>query len=391
MEIFIGSKNKNFFKKNNPNRAAPPGRKGGKNMGRKSLLITAVVLLFLATPLLPQTGNPDLEAELEIQEIIKDGKTVKMKFTLHNRTNESLQVLTWFTPFEGVAGEIFDVKRDGADVTYHGILVKRGAPQPEDYISIEAGKSMSAEVDLAKSYDFKKAGDYGIEFRSPAVSHVVKKDAPKAKSMAELLTAKKVEIPSNKVTVKIEESIEPPAAAAADESEVAAKVVFTNCSSSEQTTVQNTNNAAMLWSAVVYGYFNGLSTADRSTDALYKTWFGAYTAARYATVLSNWNNIKIEFENANITYNCHGPACQSSWYAYVYKGGKVEVFLCPQFWSAPDSGTDSKPGVLIHEISHEVADTDDWAYGQTACKILARTDPAKAIDNADNYEYCAEE
>jgi peptidyl-Lys metalloendopeptidase len=37
-----------------------------------------------------------------------------------------------------------------------------------------------------------------------------------------------------------------------------------------------------------------------------------------------------------------------------------------------------------------VAGTDDWAYGQTAAKALAISDPAKALDNADSHEYFAE-
>ncbi len=37
-----------------------------------------------------------------------------------------------------------------------------------------------------------------------------------------------------------------------------------------------------------------------------------------------------------------------------------------------------------------VAGTDDWAYGQTACKSLATRAPKKAIDNADSHEYFAE-
>ena len=36
------------------------------------------------------------------------------------------------------------------------------------------------------------------------------------------------------------------------------------------------------------------------------------------------------------------------------------------------------------------ASTDDRAYGQTACKKLAKSSPTKALDNADTHEYLAE-
>ncbi|HEV8631557.1 MAG TPA: M35 family metallo-endopeptidase, partial [Thermoanaerobaculia bacterium] len=45
-----------------------------------------------------------------------------------------------------------------------------------------------------------------------------------------------------------------------------------------------------------------------------------------------------------------------------------------------------------HETSHftVVAGTDDWAYGQSACKSLALSNPTNAVDNADSHEYFAE-
>jgi peptidyl-Lys metalloendopeptidase len=56
------------------------------------------------------------------------------------------------------------------------------------------------------------------------------------------------------------------------------------------------------------------------------------------------------------------------------------------------TGTDSKGGTLVHEMSHftVVAGTDDWAYGQAAAGALAGSNPDRAIDNADSHEYFGE-
>ena len=56
------------------------------------------------------------------------------------------------------------------------------------------------------------------------------------------------------------------------------------------------------------------------------------------------------------------------------------------------TGTDSKGGTLVHEMSHfnVVAGTDDNVYGQSGAKSLAISDPAAAVDNADSHEYFAE-
>lgn len=46
----------------------------------------------------------------------------------------------------------------------------------------------------------------------------------------------------------------------------------------------------------------------------------------------------------------------------------------------------------MHEQSHFTnnAGTEDYAYGQTAAKALAKSNSAEAIENADNHEYFAE-
>ena len=79
-------------------------------------------------------------------------------------------------------------------------------------------------------------------------------------------------------------------------------------------------------------------------------------------------------------------------YAYVYPNQAYRVYLCGAFWAAPNAGTDSRAGTIIHEVSHftVVADTDDLAYGQTAAKSLAISSPSRAIRNADSHEYFAE-
>jgi peptidyl-Lys metalloendopeptidase len=182
-----------------------------------------------------------------------------------------------------------------------------------------------------------------------------------------------------------------PSAAAADEgTEEAKTITYDNCTASEENTVKDADLAAETKSAFVYGYLKGLSENRRKTDPLYKTWFGAYTATRYSKVLNNWKKIQDDGFTKDITYNCKGPACKPSWVAYVIAGGKLEVFLCNLFWSRPDTGTDTKYGTLIHEVSHEAAGTKDYAYGQTNCKNLALNSPDKAIENADNYQYFAE-
>jgi peptidyl-Lys metalloendopeptidase len=76
----------------------------------------------------------------------------------------------------------------------------------------------------------------------------------------------------------------------------------------------------------------------------------------------------------------------------VYPTQPYTIYVCKAFWSAPMTGTDSKGGTLVHEMSHfnVVASTDDWVYGQSGAASLAISNPSQAIDNADSHEYFGE-
>ena len=69
-----------------------------------------------------------------------------------------------------------------------------------------------------------------------------------------------------------------------------------------------------------------------------------------------------------------------------------KIYLCGAFWSAANTGTDSRAGTLVHESSHFTVNggTTDIAYGQSAAKALAKSNPANAVRNADSHEYFAE-
>jgi uncharacterized protein YggE len=159
------------------------------------------------TVTLPNTPSGiELEAVLEMPATLPSGEEVNLRFTLINSTDTRLYVLKWYTPLEGIGGEIFRVEYDGQTLPYEGILAYRTSPSPEAYIALDAGESVSAEVDLAEAYDFSRAGEYTIEFISPRISHVARTESEMAKEMADLGP---VEMPSNRITVNIEHTSTP--------------------------------------------------------------------------------------------------------------------------------------------------------------------------------------
>jgi hypothetical protein len=152
-------------------------------------------------------GTPSdnkLQVLLEMPDILGNGEKVNLRYTLTNNTNTKLYILKWYTPLEGIGGEIFRVEHEGHTLPYEGILASRALPSHDAYVLLSAGESVSAEVDLATAYDFTQAGDYTIKFLSPQISHVAQSDTEMVQTMSDLGP---VEMLSNIITVNINKAI----------------------------------------------------------------------------------------------------------------------------------------------------------------------------------------
>jgi peptidyl-Lys metalloendopeptidase len=81
----------------------------------------------------------------------------------------------------------------------------------------------------------------------------------------------------------------------------------------------------------------------------YTTWFGIFDISRYSTVTTHFASIDNAMDTAPVMFDC---GCKKKYYAYVYPTRPYAIYLCKVFWTAPMTGTDSKAGTLIHEMSH---------------------------------------
>lgn len=158
------------------------------------------VVTTIQRPARDQPSSSGLRAWLEAPASLAAGEPVKVQFSLMNETESDLYLLNWFTPLEGLGGEIFRVTRDGQRIRYQGPLASRGDPTPEAYTLVAAGGMAQVEVDLTLAYDFSRPGTYTIEFISPSLCHVARLAEEMAQSMGELGP---VDIPSNTITVAI--------------------------------------------------------------------------------------------------------------------------------------------------------------------------------------------
>lgn len=92
------------------------------------------------------------------------GGPIEVRFTLVNRSDRALYVLRWYTPLEGIYGNILTVERAGEPVSYQGPLAKRGDPGKDDYLELAPGKALDATIDLGPAYDFSRPGRYTARF-----------------------------------------------------------------------------------------------------------------------------------------------------------------------------------------------------------------------------------
>ena len=324
--------------------------------------------LLAATPALHAAAQKDVDVRLSIASPVVQGDVdVVIKVTITNTTRHPVMLLSWQLPSDELDGPLFKITRDGQRVGYLGPIVKRGAPQASDRIKLDPGASLSYDVELTGAYDLSASGRYAIEYASRGKhGDAISLGSEALYVWLEGRSAKKPEPPS-------------PGGSG---------ISYTgNCSASQQTALQAAVSAATNYATQSNTY---LSSTPPSGTPRYTTWFGAYAPDRWNTVQSHFAAEQSAFTTQPLTLDC--KCKKPNVYAYVYPTQPYKIYLCGAFWSAPLTGTDSRAGTLIHEMSHfnVVASTDDWAYGQTAAKALAISDPVKAVDNADSHEYFAE-
>ncbi|MES2319283.1 MAG: M35 family metallo-endopeptidase [Pseudomonadota bacterium] len=320
---------------------------------------------------------------------LKQDDDVRMRVTITNTSSSPQYVLKWHTPFNGIEDSIFAVTRDGVAVPYLGRHYKRGAPTAKDYYVLKPGASHTSTVELSAVYDMTVTGDYAVKYQAASANLFMPKADAKGMMTAAVAGDGMGELASAPVSMWVEGIHARGTKVDAADFKQAGTVSpmglsFSGCTSSQSSTITSAISAAK---TMANGSVNYLNAGTQGTR--YKKWFGTYSSTRYATARSHFTAIKSAFDTKNVVVDC---SCKQSYYAYVYPTQPYKIYVCNAFWSAPMSGTDSKGGTLVHEMSHfnAVAATDDNAYGQSAAASLAISNPTKALDNADSHEYFGE-
>ncbi len=319
-------------------------------------------------------GEVTVKVTPERQSLAKSDNVV-VNVTLTNTGAVTQYLLKWQTPFGAIEAPLFEVTRDGLPVRYLGMQVKRAAPTAADYVALKPGASLSRKIELSALYDMGVTGAYSVRWRDGATRLF---NRP---GVARLDTA----LPDPALaSVWIDGRLPRGALDAVTVTPDGAGLSYSRCSNAQQETIAGAVRAAQAMAQDANVYLQA-----KTLGARYTSWFGALDAERSGTVVRHFQGIGEAFASKPVTVDC---GCNESYYAYVYPNQPYKIYVCKAFWSAPLTGTDSKGGTLVHEMSHftVVAGTDDLAYGQSAAGQLATLDPAKAVNNADSHEYFGE-
>jgi len=288
--------------------------------------------------------------------------------------------IVWDTPLEGLFGDYFlVVSSSGRVAEYIGMLGKRAAaPFPSEFVTLGAGESVSARVDLSLSYAlWNDTWTVSLATRLGLASSPVVADQP-------LPAIKFIPLRSEAVLCLVSAVFPRPAPVPSGVGDYIA------CSASQSNLVDDAVVNALAIAKNAANYVQSVC------DPAYITWFGQYVDTLLRPeVAKHFAKIGDQIESAFFSINCEPPQCGSpSVFAYVYPTDSTyTVYLCGQFWKASPSVTyDSQPGTLVHEFSHfrSIAGTQDYVYGTSGALNLAKTEPGKATFNADNHEYFAE-
>jgi len=291
---------------------------------------------------------------------------------IHNYNPYPVALLRYNLPMDQRFGGVntFRVYLDGQPVPYVGAVVKYADPDLSEYVILSAKETVSATVVLHNLYDFTKTGEYKVQFDHFVEDFAMDVDVasiPRKRadfSPSEIVT-------SNEITITV--------------SEPCPKQVMAPypCSGSETNTI---NAAAVALASQMIG--DAQRRIDNGNTDDYDEWFGAFANARWTNAEQTIRRIRV---NTVVAYACDDMA---NVYAYVYPADTTHtIYLCSVFWGINRiGGFDTQAGTLLHELSHfnNIGMTNDYAYGTTACRNLARNNPQNAVRNADNYEYFGE-
>ncbi|KAF9051379.1 hypothetical protein BJ165DRAFT_1400905 [Panaeolus papilionaceus] len=345
-------------------------------MFSSSLRATFIALTSLAIAV---SASPSLSLKVSGVQSVQNVENFTVKTVLTNTGDETVKVLNDPRgPLSKMPTDTFTITNAKGDKpAFNGIKVKyvpATAAANGGYTVLAPGQSVEVEHSLAEAYNFSAPGEGAYDITANNLFYVVDESS----NIVPIHATHASDAHKANLTGRL-------SAPRPSDNSLSKRASFVSCSSTRQSQLNTAISSAQSYAASALSYLN----SHTSSTSRFTTWFGTYSAAHHTTVTSHFSLIS-GGSYASFTYDC--TCTDANTYAYVYAGTYGTIYLCGAFWNAPNTGTDSKAGTLIHEASHFTRNggTQDYVYGQSGAKSLAISNSNQAVFNADSHEYFAE-
>ena len=315
---------------------------------------------------------------------------VACSFEFTNVADEDYYILTSDTPLEGVDSPFIAVYHEGHRIEYEGILGFRLPPTKENFLLLKAGQSISATVQISDVFTFSTDGIYNIRYNKPLkfVTSNQMIDAGYIQEVSELEVSESVYI-----YLEDTHSLIHPVRPSPPKPDYTVHVESCSSANFVGGTATQRSQATAGHKKLCDGFKGAHGRVGNNTET--KTWFGKETSTRDSTAKGVLKKCEDGIRGKSVTYDYVNSQSyckrKPGVIAYTYKG-VTTVYLCDGFNNLAQycGSKTSKERVQAHEWAHAFGYTTDHKYRPTDCKQLAKDDPAKALDNADNYAlfYC---
>ena len=324
--------------------------------------------------------------------------TVACTFEFTNNGNEDYYLLKYNTPLEGPFSPFVTVSLEGRPLQYKGILATRIPPTKESFVLLKAGQSISATIQITDIFSFTRDGLYTIRYDKPL--QYVSGYEMNAKSVNDTIRVCSQSHDSSTTHIYLENTgalLQPKGPEDYDISTAKTKytVKIESCSSLVFIDFGTMDESKII--EIHKKLCPRLLKAKNKVgdNELYKEWFEpTYTTKRSDKVRDMYQKI-YDWMGKNTATYLHGNdyMCITRGAAGYTNYGSDKVWVCPSALDNPTNCFHDEYTVekfIVHEWSHAIGGTTDHTYFPCPDMELAKTDPDKAIKNADSYAlfYC---
>ncbi|KAK0185414.1 hypothetical protein F5146DRAFT_180093 [Armillaria mellea] len=351
-------------------------------------------MFYLSTALLAfasvASATKSLTISTSVPASVSDVSALEVVTTVVNSGDETVKLLNDpRTVLSSWATESFTVVNSaGISADFTGVAVryipsvtaKKGADHA--FTVLAPGQSVSVTHELGNFFNFTNGGESTYTITPLSAIQAVEEDGTFTAISARATPASVVLSGQLSSLSKLSSSS---LGGAADgrtgARSLSKRASYTSCSSSRQ----SINAQAITDSSTIAQASISHLEANPSGSTTQTTWYGTFATSRYKGTLSAFEGLATA--PASWSYDC--SCTDSDTYAYVYPSTYGKVYLCGYYWQCPATGSGSRADTIIHEGTHfpQILGTDDYAYGETACKSLAKSNPARAYLNADNHAF----